>query len=232
MIIVDELFVCLIFFSLLILYLQSAIYHIESSPLEEQYIAYESLNSLAETFNLTFFKKTKVRDLLFDGYDDVLLETAQSFYPNQNIQSKFGWLYSRNNSASDGLFRVFTGQKNFGHKFGLIDTWNLEKSNVKWKKGFKCRSFEGTTGGDFMPPFTLLKDKHLLNYFENDDDSKQPKTLRIFLADMCRAFDLEFKEPITYKGTEGYRYHIGPKLFNYSFEENRCFCDKRSVLVT
>lgn len=46
----------------------------------------------------------------------------------------------------------------------------------------------------------------------------------MFIADMCRTFDLDYVEPTINSGLKGYRYRMDPMTFNYSIEENRCYC--------
>lgn len=175
--------------------------------------------------------RTKVRHLLFDGYSDALLEAASNFYPSQVSQSKFGWFYGRNNTSNDGLYRIFTGQSDKGLKFGLLDTWNGEKSLGKWPPGDTCRSLERTSASDFQPPFFLASNRHFLDYLSKDRVQMPEPSMRIFLGDLCRAFDLQLKEeePISYGGLLGYRYRADANVFNYSLPENKCFCQHGCV---
>lgn len=170
--------------------------------------------------------KHKIRQLLFEGYEDDLLTTASSFYPGEVAQTRFGWLYQKNNTSSDGLFRVYTGQLDSGRKLGLIDTWNNENENIKWKVGEKCRSFDHTTTGDLQPPFFLRENYHLLQYFGQQNLLKPLPSIRMFIADICRSFDLEYMETIeTMDQIHRYRYRMGPSTFNYtSSNDNHCYC--------
>ncbi|XP_046913295.2 protein croquemort [Dermatophagoides farinae] len=206
--------------------LLSGIHQIRSIPEEEKFLAYESLNSLIDAFNMSFVMKHKIRQLLFEGYEDDLLTTASSFYPGEVAQTRFGWLYQKNNTSSDGLFRVYTGQLDSGRKLGLIDTWNNENENIKWKVGEKCRSFDHTTTGDLQPPFFLRENYHLLQYFGQQNLLKPLPSIRMFIADICRSFDLEYMETIeTMDQIRRYRYRMGPSTFNYtSSNDNHCYC--------
>ncbi|OTF81154.1 replication factor C subunit 5-like protein [Euroglyphus maynei] len=206
--------------------LMTGIHQIRSIPEEDKFLAYESLNSLIDAFNMSFILKHKIRHLLFEGYEDDLLTTASSFYPGEVSQTKFGWLFEKNNTSSEGLFRVYTGQLDSGRKVGLIDTWNNEKENIKWKTGKKCRSFEQTTTGDLQPPFFMRENYHLLQYFGQENLLKPMPNIRMFIADICRSFDLDYLETIEYDRLRRYRYQMGPMTFNYTLEENRCYCNK------
>ena len=202
-------------------------YQIELSPIQEQYTAFESLNSLIEAFQMSAILRNKVRNLLFDGYHDSLLEAASNFYPTQVSQTKFGWFYGRNNTSTDGLYRIFTGQSD-GKKLGLIDMWNGEKNLSKWQRGETCRSLKHASAGDFQPPFFLTTNSHLLDYFASGQTEEAPaSTMRIFMGDMCRTFDLELQKAINYNSLSGYRYRASPNLFNYSLAQNQCYCSRR-----
>ncbi|XP_075680085.1 protein croquemort-like isoform X3 [Dermatophagoides pteronyssinus] len=205
--------------------LLSGIHQIRSIPEDDKFLAYESLNSLIDAFNMSFILKHKIRHLLFEGYEDDLLTTASSFYPGEISPTRFGWLFEKNNTSADGLFRVYTGKLDSGKKIGLIDTWNNEKENIKWKSGQKCRSFKNTTTGDLQPPFFMHNnDYQLLKYFGQKNLLKPLPNIRMFIADICRSFDLDYQDTIEYDNIRRYRYQLGPMTFNYTLNENHCYC--------
>jgi hypothetical protein len=73
-----------------------------------------------------FVQKT-AREILFDGYEDPLLNAAEFIHkfnvPIPGIMDKFGFYYGRNGSDWwDGVFNMFTGSNNL-HRLGEIATW-------------------------------------------------------------------------------------------------------------
>ena len=190
-------------------------------------MAYGALNSLIELYRIDVILRNNVRHLLFDGYNDTFLEAASKLYPNKVSQTKFGWFFGRNNTSTDGVYRIFTGQgDHLGQTMGLIDTWNEDKVLKKWLFGEKCSSLADTFAGDLQPPFFVRNNHRLLNYFDNIPPEPMP-SLRMFFGDMCRAFDLEPEKPVSYKNLSAFRYRASVDQFNYSLEENRCYCSKQ-----
>lgn len=173
--------------------------------------------------------RNKVRSLLFEGYNDSLLEAASNFYPTQVSQTKFGWFFGRNNTSTDGVYRIFTGQDTnyFGKRIGLIDTWNGESTLARWQFGEKCRSLVHVSAGDLQPPFFLQANYALLNYFSQAPANEPMPSLRLFIGDMCRVFELEPTGPVTYKNVPAFRYRAAPGLFNYSLLDNQCYCHQQ-----
>lgn len=187
---------------------------------------------------MTAILRHTVRELLFEGYNDTLLATASHFYPKQVKQDKFGWFFERNNTSSDNLYSVYTGQSlcegGLG-KLGLLHSWNGSSELTRWPadvhQSGRCRSLEDTSAGDLHPPFFLQNGRRLLNFptFGSSPQTPEKSSMRMFLGDMCRSFELDYKQPVSFEGgkLEGYRYRGGPNLFNYSLEQNQCYCTKK-----
>lgn len=176
---------------------------------------------------MKFFLRHKVRDLLFDGYEDQFLKTASQFYPDQIAQTKFGWFYGRNNTSSDGVFRIFTGKIDFT-KLGLLESWNGHSFNRQSSmNGSKCQTFNHTSAGDLQPPFFLFNNYRLLNFVAQRTTNNQRPFVRMFNADMCRTMELKYEKPEIFKNILSYRYNAGGDQFNYSLEENKCYCHMR-----
>ncbi|KAI2804845.1 hypothetical protein BLOT_003833 [Blomia tropicalis] len=203
--------------------LMSAVVQIQTSPLEEQYTAFESLNSLIEAFGMRAILRHRVSDLLFNGYHDSLLVSASNFYPTQVTQTKFGWFYDRNDTSSDGWYRIFTGMQDHT-KLGLINTWEGDEELTKWKEGHKCRSFEMVSAGDLQPPFITRTNRHFLQYLDGNTREDPLPPLRMFIGDMCRVFELEPTIATNVMGMPTQRYRANPMQFNYSLVENQCYC--------
>jgi hypothetical protein len=160
----------------------------------------------------TVFKKNTVRELLFDGYEEILLKAAKEMFP-ETPYTRFGFFYSRNNTSTDGTYRMFTGEKGI-NRLGLLDTWNNQKTNNKWF-GKRCQRFDGISAGDFQPPYRHPK----------------PKSIDIFMGDFCRPFTLEFAKEVDCQGIKCSRYWASPTLFDYNLPDNQCYCQSNRFAI-
>lgn len=188
---------------------------------------------------MTAVLRHSVRELLFEGYNDTLLATASHFYPKQVKQDKFGWFFERNATSSDHLYSVFTGQSTCDgglRKLGLLHAWNGSRELTRWPETEdggsgggrrRCRSMEDTSAGDLHPPFFLQEGRKLLELFGTASPQRPPPkpSMKMLLGDMCRSFELDYKQAVSFQDRlEAFRYRGGPRLFNYSIEQNRCYC--------
>ncbi|XP_054168300.1 protein croquemort-like [Oppia nitens] len=180
-----------------------------SKSVDQSFIS-EALNVIIEESQSLIFKRNTVRQLLFDGYEEVLLEAAKDFFPETPF-TRFGWYYMRNNTSTDGIYRIFTGEKGI-NRLGLMDSWNNHKINNKWF-GSQCEKIEGISGGDFQPPYRL---------------HPKPKNIDFFAGDMCRPITLDFTEEVDYNNIKCDRYMATSALFNYNLPENQCYCHTSS----
>ncbi len=155
----------------------------------------------------SFFRKHNISELLFDGYDDPLVESAARLF--KLPFKKFAYFYDRNNSASDGIFSIFTGKSDI-YKLGLMDSWNEQKNLDKYWFGKQCDRIDLSSGGDFQPPYKLTK-------------SNEP--IYMFVGDICRSIKFNYYKDIDVNGIKCKRYVADQSLFDYSLEENKCFCD-------
>ncbi|KAI7688116.1 hypothetical protein SSS_04311 [Sarcoptes scabiei] len=209
----------------------SAIHKINLMPEEERFIAQESLNSMIESFSLATVMRHKISELLFDGYEDDLLKTASTLQPTEMQQARFSYLYGKNNTSTDGLFRIHTGGSDSAKSLGLMDTWNNENIISQWPSGEKCRSFNKSTAGDLLPPFYLEQNYRLMRYLGKQPILEPNPAIRMFIGEMCRSFELEFVEKFTKNQLRGYRYGLSTKSFDYTVDDNQCFCvEQKSVL--
>ncbi|XP_003742848.1 protein croquemort [Galendromus occidentalis] len=170
---------------------------------DERQVMADGLQEMFAKYNQTVFMKRKVRELLFEGYQDEMMSFAKTL--NWSHTDRFAYQIDRNNS-NDGLYTVFTGSKGM-HNYGSIDNWQGQQKAA----GFKtpCNAINGTTG-EMWPPYSISADKQLT----------------FFVSHLCRSLSLKFKRDETVKGIKVLRYHIDDKLFDYDVEENKCFCRK------
>ncbi|ODM93156.1 Protein croquemort, partial [Orchesella cincta] len=152
-----------------------------------------------------------IRELTFDGYEDPLLDLA-SIVPNSVAPvtipfDKFGWFYTRNNSASyDGVFNMYTGSRNI-QSFGELAKWNYENYTTAYKSS--CGRIGGSAGEFFMPV-------------------KKKESISLFSTDVCRQLKMPYKEEILVDGIKAFRYWGDEKMLDTSspsHPDNWCFCN-------
>jgi len=157
------------------------------------------------------FTEKKVRELLFEGYSDPLLNISQfipDWFPIKiPPYDKFGWFYTRNESTEyDGVFNVYTGVKDI-NKMGILDLWDQVNQTTYYEKD--CGKVNGSFG-EAWPPY-------------------QEKTyISMYSADLCRSIDLEYTEEIKKGGVKFNRYAGTKKMFAIPDDnpDNWCFCPK------
>uniref|UniRef100_A0A6M2DE38 Putative plasma membrane glycoprotein cd36 n=1 Tax=Xenopsylla cheopis TaxID=163159 RepID=A0A6M2DE38_XENCH len=150
-----------------------------------------------------------VRELLFDGYKDPLIDLIRKMN-NTGFQipfDKFGWFYARNNSKTyDGEFNMFTGEDSMS-KLGVLDRWNGVTETKFYQDKSQCSKVVGTTG-ELWPPI--------------EGNGK----ITVFATDICRGVSLTYSKAHSEHGVEG-KLYIGDKsVFDngVSYPENRCYC--------
>lgn len=113
-----------------------------------------------------------VAELLYDGYDDELLEFIQGFPGLKGINipfSRFGWFVDRNESSEyDGRFNMYTGVDDISN-LGILHSWNYEHETKYYRD--ECSVVEGTTG-ELFPPLNIKND------------------LSVFATDVCRSVNI------------------------------------------
>ncbi|XP_026289526.1 protein croquemort isoform X2 [Frankliniella occidentalis] len=144
-----------------------------------------------------FAVKKTVRELLFDGYSDPILNVASELKKITNISipfDKFGWFYDRNMSSTyDGSFNMFTGQQNMSN-LGNVHSWNYA-THTSYFDG-KCGDVKGTTG-ELLPPLV---------------DSEK---LSVFATDLCSTVSLSRSEELVQKyGIEGVKFQGDAREFD------------------
>lgn len=119
----------------------------------------ELVEPMINEFELKLFLNHSANVLLFEGYHDILMESAKG--AGQIDIDRFGWMYNQNNSLTRNI-RVFTGPSNVTvDKIGSIDqfdfqkrwfTWHNNGSDPKETSDVKCNEFRGASAGEFFPP--------------------------------------------------------------------------------
>ncbi|KAG0419214.1 hypothetical protein HPB47_004270, partial [Ixodes persulcatus] len=162
----------------------------------------EAVSEIFEAKESTFFVRRTMRELLFDGYDEPILTSAQSL-GIEVPSTKFGWLLDKN-GTDDGEYTIFTGSKGM-HNYGEMDKYNgLSEMNAF--HGY-CNMINGTVG-DMWPPLAL----------ENWDN------VTLFIRDFCRSIRLSYLGDVETRGVKLRRYWGEGRLFDYAEKDNQCFC--------
>lgn len=162
--------------------------------------------------NSTLFTVYSARQLLFEGYQDMLLGMVKQIFPEKVPHDTFGWFYGKNNTDDTHTYTVFTG-KNKIEEFGYVDKWNGIDNISLWEE--PCNKIKGTTG-EMWPPFRE-------NRYEK---------LTMFLPDLCRSITLRYLSDQEVKGIGAYRYWLDNTAFDNGFynAEHKCYCTNNVCL--
>uniref|UniRef100_A0A6G1S6V7 Scavenger receptor class B member 1 n=1 Tax=Aceria tosichella TaxID=561515 RepID=A0A6G1S6V7_9ACAR len=168
-----------------------------------------SLDGLSEGF----FTKRSVRQLLFDGYPDLLT----TFGPLLNAEmlsqgGHFGYMNARNNSM-DGYFEINTGEDDI-EKLNTLNKYNGRHKLPFWHNTpAHCNSLEGATMGELFPPIKTA--------------TAEAASIKLFQPDFCRVWRLDHELDLDHKATglRLKRFRASRDIFRNSTDlpENSCF---------
>jgi len=163
-------------------------------------------NRLVSLFKSKLFVTKSVRQLVFDGYRDPLLDFAQHLPPGTFPPlEKFGWFYERNDSAIfDGVFNVFTGSDDIT-KMGSMDLWNTTRQTPFYES--HCGKVNGSFG-EAWPP------------------RRDPTDITMFIPNICRSVTLDYTRTLDHMGITAYRFAGTERTFADADAnpDNWCFC--------
>ncbi|ENN78638.1 hypothetical protein D910_09210 [Dendroctonus ponderosae] len=173
---------------------------------DEHYLVKRAVNFFLEEKGESLFLHKNVRELLFDGYDDGLIDIALKLnISGFNLPfTKFGWFVDRNGSATyDGVFNMYSGGNDI-RKLGLITRWNYEHETSYYPG--ECAVVNGSSGE--------------LWYAPHDD-----KEVAIFSPDMCSNVKLHRSGTFTLYGIEGNEYVGQDDVFDNGtkYESSKCY---------
>lgn len=153
----------------------------------------------------TIVIQRKVRELVYDGYEDFLIKLAPIMKPGIPYKDgRFSWLWGKNNT-NDGVFTVFTGADD-STKAGIIDKWNgLEKLRF-WKED-SCNIINGTSI-ETGPPL--------------DDDQKN---YVFYQTIFCRSIPYSYTGDVRHYGILTKRFEATSSVFANGTEnpDNACY---------
>lgn len=187
---------------LIIKNIQSAGEYVRRWPGEKDFLYY-NINQLQELTNSTLYARHKIRDLLFDGYQDELIDQVKGVMPIP--YDKFGWFYPKNSSSTDGHFTIFTGAKDIA-ELGQMTDWIASNNETTFQNSCNL-TFDGIGAGDLTPPF-----------------QDRASSIQMFVGEICRPLKLNFDKDVDHFGLRTYRYKADQSLFDYFLDDNKCYC--------
>lgn len=172
-----------------------------------------SLDGLSEGF----FTKRTVKQLLFDGYPDLLT----TFGPLLNAEmlsqgGHFGYMNARNNSL-DGVYEINTGVDDIS-KLNTINRYNGRSKLSYWHHhgDNHCNSLEGSTTGEMFPPI-----------------KEDQQSIKLFQPDFCRVWRLDYDSKFEQQNTglRLKRFKATRDVFkNFTdLPSNSCFFSRKSI---
>lgn len=179
---------------------------IQSAPNAVRYVVTFSLDGFSEGF----FTKRSIKQLLFDGYPD-LLTTVGPFLNSEMLSQggQFAYFNGKNNSE-DGHYEIDTGALDI-NKLNTIIKFNGRSKLPYWsqKEGSQCSSLDGATTGEMFPPIT-------------EDQTE----IKLFQPDFCRVWKLNYVSKYEHpSGLKLKRFKASRDIFRNSsdFPENSCY---------
>lgn len=159
-----------------------------------------------------FFTKRSVKQLLFDGYPDLLT----TFGPLLNAEmlsqgGHFGYMNARNGSQ-DGAYEINTGYDDIS-KLNTINRYNGKTKLSYWNQHHAghCNSLEGASTGEMFPPINEV----------------QNSFIKLFQPDLCRVWRLNYESKFEQQSTglTLSRFVATRDIFRNSTDlpENSCF---------
>ena len=176
---------------------------VNSMAADTFYIVRTKIDAMMKDLKEQLMVKTSVRKLLFDGYEDPLLENPPVWMKKEDTPKKFGYYYQRNGSDRvDGVFNMYTGRSNLS-RMGSIARWNYA-DRLPYYEG-RCGEVRG--GGDTLPPG---RDKTYIEIFSND---------------LCRPLRMDYESSQVDRGLGVYAYTVTDRFFANKSEngDNWCF---------
>jgi len=170
------------------------------------------LNGVLIAFKEKLFITASVKEILFDGFNDPLLDDLEGlekalpfikkFIP-PGITDKFAFFYQRNGTDfTDGVWNMFTGESDV-EKMGQVYSWNFSTQGVFPDQ---CGHVHGSAGEFYTP--------HL-----------EKTHIDLFSNDLCRSVRLPFKREVDIEGINSYEFVADKSFFANGTENplNSCY---------
>lgn len=180
---------------------------LQKAPAAVRVIVTLALDAVTEGF----FVKRTVKQLLFEGYPDLLTTFGPLLNPKipSNNNGRFGWLMGRN-ATDEGMFTVFTGKDQMD-KLNIIERFKGQTRLDYWRERSVCNSIKGSTNAQMFPP---IKDTN--------------RSLYLFHPDFCRRWKLNFRGEVEKNGVTAHRYVPDDNLFKNAddYPPNSCYISR------
>lgn len=147
---------------------------LQKAPLVVRNIVSLGLSTVAEGF----FVRRSARELLYDGYPEMLTSFGPLLNPSlPNTKGRFAWMYGRNDT-DDGLYTVFTGEGGDLKTINRIDRYNGKTDLTYWRNDSDCNHLHKiATDGQIIPA----------NNVEGDEgEDSGGKSFHLFHPELCR----------------------------------------------
>ncbi|CAB3235288.1 unnamed protein product [Arctia plantaginis] len=175
------------------------------------YLQQKGLSIGLKMFKQQFSVTKTASELLFEGYNDSLLDLAKSLPASTTGGAppvdKFGWFYGRNDTLdTDGYMEITTGQHR-GTVPGQIVRWNFE-DHLPYYSG-ECSKLLGSAG-EFVPR-----------------NLTEESVFTMFVPDLCRTVNMDYVESGEVEGLNYHKYALSQRSFDNSTvsSANTCFCN-------
>ena len=165
-------------------------------------IAIPAMNNMISKTGSTLYPKHTIRQLLFEGYTDGLIKEAAKM-ESSNLPDSFAWFLGLNNTVRDDRYSIYTGKYDLS-KLGRIYSWK-NSTNLPMHSG-PCSSFD-SINHELLPPSTSTA-----------------SSVKFFIGEICRSLKFRYKSKVKVKGITLNRYIVDETNFDYSIQENKCFC--------
>jgi len=182
------------------------------------------ISDMLATIEARIFVKRTIGELLFDGYEDAVMDIGSSLEgneedyfeyeeeeeteedPNKVPMDKFGWFYKRNGTSwSDGDLAMHTGEEELS-LLGKIASWNHRTKTDAYPG--ECGLVRGSADGLFPPGQTSNTD-----------------SISIFSTDLCRQLHFTRSSHQTLHGIPVEKFELAATNFANSSvcAENECY---------
>ncbi|KAL4002006.1 CD36 family protein [Acanthocheilonema viteae] len=159
----------------------------------------------------TPFIRVTVKQMLFEGYEDPMIE----WICNKNLTRPLCILAGiptrikfMENGTDSGEYLIDTGLED-NRKIGQVYAWN-GRNETPWWSTAQARKLNGTNGELFSP------------FLSSSND------LSIFLGELGRSLYLHYDKSVTHERIPSYRYIIPSAVYDPFLPENKGFCNQET----
>merc|ERR1719336_2428438 len=122
------------------------------------------VSDMLRSLEAEIFVRKPVRELLFEGYEDKIMDIGSAFGQQDVVLDRFGWFYKRNGTTwADGEIEMRTGEGGID-RLGEIVSWNNETRTEAYEG--ECGRVRGSAEGLFPPGLADIKDS--LTFYSTD----------------------------------------------------------------